>query len=266
MNREQNLQPTLTRIGTYLSPAGGSPSPHQTADRHMLIEIIQEGTVYGHEPEPVLHGPGAIFCHLPGQWTISRSPENSYYACVVLSFEHPAINQIRPWPRHFTWQDQHAMHRFTDEMLRAFHYAALDRQVIGDLILSRLRFELEQDRAATKATGIHPQLRLATDYLNTHYSQSIGLDDIALAAGISVSHIHMLFREHLGESPHQYLINKRMRVAGHALASTDAPIKAIAADVGYQNTENFCRAFRKFYGRPASEYRQIYTRSSRLTG
>jgi AraC-like DNA-binding protein len=70
----------------------------------------------------------------------------------------------------------------------------------------------------------------------------------------------MLFRTHLGESPHQYLIQKRMRVAGHALASGNLPVKAVASEVGYPNAESFCRAFRKFFGRSASAYRQAYAR------
>lgn len=83
---------------------------------------------------------------------------------------------------------------------------------------------------------------------------------MAKAADVSVSHLHMLFRSHLGESPHQYLIQKRLRIAGHALATGNLSIKAVASEVGYPNAENFCRAFRKFFGRSASEYRQAYFR------
>ena len=261
MNYGSKLQPELRRIGTYSSPKGGSRHPAQIPRGYFLFEIIQEGTVYGHEPEPILHGEGSIFCHHEGQWTISDSPDDSYYNCLVAWFRYPRNARNWAWPKHFQWQDQKAMHRFADEMLLAFHYAALDRQVIGNLVLSRLHFELEQFRTASQTHAVHPQLRLATDYINAHYAKPISLDDVAAMAGISVSHLHMLFRDHHGESPHQYLIQKRMRVAGHALASTDSPIKAIAADVGYANTENFCRAFRKFYGRSASEYRLAYTQS-----
>ena len=34
----------------------------------------------------------------------------------------------------------------------------------------------------------------------------------------------------------------------------------VAAEIGYPNAESFCRAFRKFFGRSASEYRQAYSR------
>lgn len=255
------LLPELRRIGTYNSPMGGSRAPQRLPRGYGLFEIIREGTVYGFNTYPVLYGEGAVFCHQAGEWTVSHSPDDSYYNCLVVWFRYRGGNEPWPWPRCFQWQDRKAMHRFADEMLHAFHYAALDRQVIGSLVLSRLRFELERFRVQAKAHAVHPQLRLGTDFINAHYAEPISLADVAAVAGISVSHLHMLFREHLGESPHQYLIEKRMRVAGHSLVSGNQPIKAIAAEVGYANTENFCRAFRKFYGRPASEYRQAYTQA-----
>ena len=152
------------------------------------------------------------------------------------------------------------MHAFAEEMIRAFHYSALDRDVIGGLMLARLEFELERSRSLERTQASQPQLSLATDFINRNYAKPLSLGDVAKAAAMSVSHLHMLFRAHLGESPHQYLIQKRMRIAGHALATGNQSIKVVAAEVGYPNAENFCRAFRKFFGRSDSEYRQAYFR------
>ena len=152
------------------------------------------------------------------------------------------------------------MHAFAAELLHAFHYAAMDRDVIGDLILARLGFELERSRSLERTQAVHPQLSLATDFINRSYAKPVSLEDVAKAAGVSVSHLHLLFRAHLGESPHQYLIQKRLRIAGHALATGNQSIKVLAAEVGYPNAENFCRAFKKFFGRSASEYRRAYFR------
>jgi transcriptional regulator GlxA family with amidase domain len=59
-------------------------------------------------------------------------------------------------------------------------------------------------------------------------------------------------------SPHQYLIRQRMRAARHMLATSTEPIKAIARNTGYINTENFCRAFRQHVGLTAAAYRRTY--------
>lgn len=261
MNRWRNLPLRLTRLGTYASPPGGSRKPTSAAQWEVLFEIIQEGSVYGvGENPPMLHGEGAVFGHRAGQVSVSDSPPESYYHCYVARFDCGPDGLPPDWPRVFQWKDRKSMHAFMDEMLHAFHYAALDRGVIGNLILSRLDFELERSRSLARTQAVPAQLTLATDFINRNYAKPLSLEDVAKAADISVSHLHMLFRAHLGESPHQYLIRKRLRIAGHALATGSQPVKAVAADVGYPNAESFCRAFRKFFGRSASEYRQAYSR------
>lgn len=260
MNSWRNLPPRLTRVGTYQSPLGGSRKPTSAARNEVLFEIIQEGSVFGLEESPLLHGEGAIFCHQAGQRSVSDSPLESYYHCYVVWFECRPKASVADWPRVFQWKDRKSMHAFMEEMLHAFHYAGLDQDVIGNLLLARFELELERSRSLARTQGVPPQLRLATDFINRNYARPLSLDDVASAADISVSHLHMLFRAHLGESPHQYLIQKRLRVAGHALASGNQSIKAMAAEVGYPNAESFCRAFKKFFGSSASDYRQAYSR------
>lgn len=260
MNSWRNLPPHLTRLGTYASPPGGSRKPALSSHNEVLFEIIQEGSVFGLEAMPALHGEGAVFCHRFGQVSVSDSPQETYYHCFVVWFECPQDAFPADWPRVFQWKDRKSMHAFMEEMLHAFHYAALDRRVVGNLILARLELELERSRSLARAQAVHPQLGPATDFINRNYAKPLSLGDVAKAADVSVSHLHMLFRTHLGESPHQYLIQKRLRIAGHALATGSQSIKAVAAEVGYPNAESFCRAFRKFFGRSASEYRQAYFR------
>lgn len=255
----QNLLPELTSLKIYKSPMGGSRNPRQIPKGHILFEIIQEGSVYGFEPEPVLHGEGSVFCHHELQLTVSDSPDDSYYNCAVAIFKcSPSLSQSSLWPRHFQWKDRQAMHRFIDEMFYAFHQTNLNRIHIGNHIWSRLCLERDKFLAQEKLQQVHPHLRIVTDYINQNYSRDLSLEQMAEVAGISVSHLHMLFRNHLNESPHQFLIQKRMQVAAHALATGNQPIKVIAAEVGYANVENFCRAFRRHFKTAASDYRQAY--------
>jgi AraC-like DNA-binding protein len=226
----------------------------------MLVEIIQEGSVYGFEDPPLLHGEGAVFCHRSGQLSVSDSPPDGDYHCYVVWFDCASSSTAADWPRVFQWKDRKVMHEFMQEMMHAFHYAALDHRVVGSLILARLDLELERSRSLARTQAVPSQLSLATAFINRNYGSPLSLDDVARAAGVSVSHLHLLFRTQLNESPHQYLIRKRLRVAGHALATSKQSIKAVAAEVGYPNPESFCRAFRKFFGRSASDYRQAYSR------
>ena len=250
--------PRLVQLSTYTSPVGGAKSATIIRDDQICFEVIREGSVYGHEPEPELHGEGSVFCHAAGEKTVSASTEDGYYSCLVALFEYASELPDTLGARYFQWDDRQTMHRFSDEMLYAYHSAALERTVIGQLVWARLLYQLSQHRQIVAREVVHPKLHLATDFINRHYSEPISLEDIASSADLSVSHLHMLFREHMNETPRQYLIQKRMRSAGHALVTTNDSIKEIAADFGYANTENFCRAFRKFFGRSASAYRNAY--------
>lgn len=162
------------------------------------------------------------------------------------------------WPRWFLWEDSREALDFARRMLRAFHQDGQDREVIGDLIWSQYRYEMERYLRHAQGRGIPPRLAAVLSQIERRYAEPIGIEELATEIGLSASHLHAEFREHLGTTPHQQLIHQRMRVAQHQLATTGDPIKAVAVAVGYANTENFCRAFKKHTGITAAAYRQKY--------
>ena len=80
--------------------------------------------------------------------------------------------------------------------------------------------------------------------------------DMALRAGVSEPYLYALFHKHLGVSPHQYLLNYRLRLARIRLAGSDDNIKTISEECGFENLESFYRAFRRTSGMPPGEYRR----------
>src|SRR5690606_33708655 len=113
----QKLPPDIALMGRYTSPMGGSRNPAFVRKNRLLFEIIQEGAVYGFEQDPVLYGEGSVFCHHAGQMSVSDSPANSYYCCLVVWFELPPKADMKYWPRQFQWSNLKSLHRFADEML-----------------------------------------------------------------------------------------------------------------------------------------------------
>ena len=79
---------------------------------------------------------------------------------------------------------------------------------------------------------------------------------LAAKAGVSESYLYALFSKHLKSSPHQYLLNYRLRLARTRLAGSDDNIKLIAEECGFENLESFYRAFRRASGMPPGEYRR----------
>ena len=259
MISSQKLKSGLLSVGYYESPLGGSPNPVCITDNHLLFELITEGAVYGFEAEPKLHGVGSVFVHHPGEWTVSRTQGETRYRCLTVRFDwdHAQVSTV-DWPRVFLWDDLESVLKFSDEMLFSYHNQVLDRSVIGDYIWNQFRFRLEGANRYARRDEVPPRLQAVIAYIDQHFGESISVEDVAAHVGQSASHLHAQFREYFDQTPHQYLIHIRMRAAAHLLVSSDHPIKVIAIDVGYVNTESFCRAFKKHYDRTAAAHRRMY--------
>jgi AraC-like DNA-binding protein len=252
------LNSDLLSVGYYTSPFGGSAAPACICADNMFFELITEGAVYGFEDEPQLHGVGSIFAHRPGEFTISRTQGSERYRCLTVRFDWDASQVSVDWPRCFLWDDAKAVLKFSDEMLFSYHHQVLDRSVIGDYIWNQFRFRLEDSKRHTQQDQIPMRLKAVMSYIDRNFREAISVENVAAHVGLSSSHLYARFREYLNLTPHQYLIRTRMRAAAHLLVSSDRPIKVIACDVGYVNTESFCRAFKKHYNRTAAAHRKLY--------
>jgi AraC-like DNA-binding protein len=247
----------LQSIGFYRSPNGGAPQPAVIGAEHIFFELITEGAVYA-PGERTLQGVGAVFVHRPGQKTVYQTEGQGRYACMIARFMVKRVNPWVEWPRYFPWSEPEEAVRFATEMLHAFHREGQDLGVIGDLVWSQFRYQLDRYQSHPMARGIPPRLAVVLAHMEENYGQALGLDALAARIGLSASHLHAEFRQHLGITPHQYLIGQRMQAAQHQLATTGTPIKAVAAAVGYGNTENFCRSFKKHTGLTAAAYRKKF--------
>ncbi len=248
------VKTALVSVGHYVSPPGGAEKPSIIPAKLLLFELITEGAVYSPGGKD-LHGVGSVFAHHPGESTVSRTPGDGHYACMTASYRLDRLPRRFAWPRVFQWTVAGDALRFSEEVLFAFHHTDLDHGVLGDLIWSQFRFRFEEFRRSAKHRSIPPLLAGVMSHMDSLYAQPLGVEDLAAHFGLSASYLHAQFRNHAGMTPHQYLILQRMRGARHKLVTTGDPIKSIARDVGYTNTENFCRAFKKHCGLTAAAYR-----------
>ena len=251
------LNPALEGVGRYISGLGGADAPFVIPSGTLLFELITEGSVYA-PGGSTLHRSGAVFAHVSGQSTVSKTPGRGHYACMTARFRVDDLTRSFAWPRVFQWDDVAAALRFSEEILFAFHHTDLDRVVLGDLIWSQFRFRLEEFRRKMKRESIPPLVAGVMSDLDRRFAEPVGIEELAGQFGLSASHLHALFREHVGMAPHQYLILQRMRFARHQLVATGDPIKSIARDAGYANTESFCRVFKQHSGLTAAAYRRKF--------
>jgi AraC family transcriptional regulator len=82
-----------------------------------------------------------------------------------------------------------------------------------------------------------------------------GLDGLARAAGLSRYHFLRLFRRATGATPHQFLIQTRLRRAALRIAGTREPIISIALESGFGDLSTFNRRFRAVFGASPRRFR-----------
>jgi AraC-like DNA-binding protein len=98
----------------------------------------------------------------------------------------------------------------------------------------------------------------ARDLADARYSQPLDVDDMAGAAGLSRAHFSREFRRAFGESPHAYLLTRRLERAAALLRNTDRSVADVCVSVGLTSVGSFTTSFKRSYGRSPTEYRAAF--------
>jgi AraC-like DNA-binding protein len=98
----------------------------------------------------------------------------------------------------------------------------------------------------------------ARDLADARYFEPLGVDDLARAAGLSRAHFSRQFRRTFGESPHAYLLTRRLERAATLLRSTDRTVLEICLRVGLQSVGSFTTSFTRTYGMSPIAYREAF--------
>ncbi len=98
----------------------------------------------------------------------------------------------------------------------------------------------------------------ARDLADARYFEPLGVTEMARAAGLSRAHFSREFRRAFGESPHAYLLTRRLERAAALLRDTDRSVADICFSVGLQSVGSFTTSFTRTFGRSPTAYRAAY--------
>jgi len=96
----------------------------------------------------------------------------------------------------------------------------------------------------------------AKDLADARYSEQIDVAEMAGAAGLSKAHFSRAFRRAFGESPHHYLLTRRLERAAALLRMTDWTVGEICVSVGLSSVGSFTTSFKRAFGHSPTEYRE----------
>ena len=106
------------------------------------------------------------------------------------------------------------------------------------------------------ATSRH--LLRARDVIDSRYAEPLDVTALARVAHVSPDHFTREFRRVFGETPHQYLLTRRMERAAALLRSTDHSVTDICGEVGLTSLGSFTTSFRRLYGMTPTAYRDAH--------
>lgn len=92
------------------------------------------------------------------------------------------------------------------------------------------------------------------DYIHNHYSEEVVLQELADVLYLSRSYLSTIFKEHIGKTFSDYLIDYRLSRATELIKMNSFSLKEIASLVGYDNYPHFSKLFKKRYGISPRDY------------
>lgn len=95
----------------------------------------------------------------------------------------------------------------------------------------------------------------ALAYIEQNFQNNISVEDIAKVCGLNRTYFGKIFKEAVGKTPQEFLLNYRMVKATEILKLTRLSIRDIGQAVGYENQLHFSRAFKNIYGISPREWR-----------
>jgi AraC-like DNA-binding protein len=98
----------------------------------------------------------------------------------------------------------------------------------------------------------------AKDLADARYAEPLSVAGLARAAGLSPAHFSREFRSAFGESPHAYLLTRRLERAAALLRTTDRSVAEICFSVGLRSLGSFTSSFARVYGLSPTAYRASF--------
>jgi AraC family transcriptional regulator len=98
----------------------------------------------------------------------------------------------------------------------------------------------------------------AIEYINEHLDRNLTLTEIAVEVDMSQYYFCRLFKQSIGMTPHQYLIQQRVERSKPLLKQPEAKIIDIATQCGFANPSHFAKCFRQRVGISPQQFRSIW--------
>ena len=100
------------------------------------------------------------------------------------------------------------------------------------------------------------QIARVRAYIDSHLHRTIHIRDLSAVARRSPAHFSRKFKSAFGDSPHAYVVRRRLEKACHLMMTSAASLSEIALSVGFSDQAHLCRLFRQPFGQSPANWRR----------
>src|SRR5580692_8958720 len=102
------------------------------------------------------------------------------------------------------------------------------------------------------------QVRKVRDYIDSHITGPVSVADLCALFQRSEAHFSRAFKRTFGESPHAFLVRRRLELAAQYMLTTDAALSDIAFRCGFADQAHLCKQFRRAAGETPAAWRRAH--------
>ncbi|MCR5059655.1 MAG: AraC family transcriptional regulator [Saccharofermentans sp.] len=117
-----------------------------------------------------------------------------------------------------------------------------------------------------KSSAMSKNVVSSVDYIRTHISGKLTVEDVANAMNLNPSYLSKLFKKEMGITISQYIKEQKIAIACNMLRHLDDSSLTISNYLGFSSQSHFIQVFKKVVGVPPEEYRKLHYHQSWMDG
>ncbi|CAH0217050.1 AraC family transcriptional regulator [Chryseobacterium sp. Bi04] len=197
--------------------------------------------------------------------SLSLNPEFIEDSLNYLNYSLPKVDETSQWniqlDEYFLFNNQ-ALASATNNIMRIAMDDNSQKDIMADFALKELLIRLMQTQARSMVeknmVKNKSRIGFVVDYIKKNLHQKLSIDSIARLAYVSKSNFFRMFKDELGTSPNEFILQERINRAKELLADQNS-IKETAYQTGFSDTNYFTRVFKQLEGITPKNYQNKIT-------
>ena len=259
------LENASMSVVDYRCSARPGDAPFVEAHRSYTLAYVRSGS-FGASTRGTLHElvAGSLFVGHPGdEYTCVHEHHACGDRCLSFQFADDVADAIDS--RSSVWRVTAVPPGPALVMLGELGIAALEGSSsvaldeVGMLLTARFADIVRGRQPRTTSLSARDRRRAvdAAQWIEANAQDALTLAKAARHAGTSDFHFLRQFRATLGVTPHQYLVQCRLRRAARLLSDADTPVTDVAFEAGFGDLSNFIRTFTRAAGMSPRAFRRL---------